>query len=60
MNDLSHSMNSINICAGLSAAPFVPTMHLFYSEKMVHIKDGLPKFKDMPEPFGGSGETLEE
>jgi len=24
------------------------------------MKDGLPKFKDFPEEFGGSGETLPE
>ena len=60
LNDLTHSMKSINICAGLSAKPFAPTMHLFYKEKMMAFKDGLPKFKDMPAPFGGSGETLEE
>ena len=28
--------------------------------KTVSVKDGLPKFKDMPEEFGGSGATMPE
>ena len=37
-----------------------PTLHVFYASKTVSVKDGLPKFKDMPTEFGGSGETLPE
>ncbi len=37
-----------------------PTLHVFYGQKTVSVKDGLPKFKDMPEAFGGSGEELPE
>ena len=39
---------------------FKPTAHLNYENKILAIKDGLPKFKDFPENFGGSGELLEE
>lgn len=35
-----------------------PAVHVYYGEKTVSVKDGLPKFKDMPADFGGSGETL--
>ena len=28
--------------------------------KTVSVKDGLPKFKDMPEELGGSGATMPE
>ena len=35
-----------------------PTMHLYYSEKTVSVKDGLPKYANMPADFGGSGDTL--
>ena len=35
-----------------------PTVHVFYSEKTVSVKDGLPKYSGMPGEFGGSGETL--
>jgi hypothetical protein len=39
---------------------FKPTMHVHYGEKVLAMRDGLPKFKDFPKPFGGSGETLPE
>jgi hypothetical protein len=31
-----------------------------YQNKMLSVKNGLPKFKDLPAEFGGSGETLPE
>ena len=34
------------------------TMHIFYGEKSMSVPDGLPKFKDMPAEFGGSGDML--
>ena len=37
-----------------------PTVHLFYGSKTVAVKDGLPKFKDLPADFGGSGDMLPE
>lgn len=37
-----------------------PTMHLYYKDKTISIKDGLPKFSDFPTEFGGSGEMLAE
>lgn len=36
------------------------TMHIYYSKKTPSVPDGLPKFKDLPKEFGGSGETLTE
>ena len=36
------------------------TLHVFYGEKTMSVKDGLPKFKDMPSNFGGSGAELPE
>jgi hypothetical protein len=36
------------------------TMHVYYGEKTMSVPDGLPKFKDLPEEFGGSGETIAE
>jgi len=59
-NDHTGSMGLIDVCGGVLNMPFEPTMHLNYSEKIYTIKDGLPKFKDLPADFGGSGETLEE
>jgi hypothetical protein len=31
-----------------------------YQETKLHIKDGLPKIKDVPKEMGGSGESLPE
>jgi hypothetical protein len=35
-----------------------PTLHVFYHNKSISVNDGLPKYKDMPSEFGGSGDTL--
>ena len=40
--------------------PFKPKVHLNYAEKMLPIRDGLPKLTDFPKEIGGSGETLPE
>ena len=37
-----------------------PTLHVNYGEKVLSVRDGLPKFKDLPGDFGGSGDTLPE
>ena len=42
----------------LPTLSFKPTMHVHYGEKVLAMRDGLPKFKDMPKEFGGSGEKL--
>ncbi len=39
---------------------FKPTIHVYYKSKTVSVKDGLPKFKDLPEEFNGSGGTIPE
>ena len=39
---------------------FKPSMHVHYQESVLHINDGLPKFKDLPEQAGGSGELIAE
>jgi hypothetical protein len=39
---------------------FKPGVHVFYAEKVLSIKDGLPKMKDVPAQMGGSGQTLPE
>ena len=35
-------------------------VHVNYQESVLHVRDGLPKMKDMPEEMGGSGDTLPE
>ena len=39
---------------------FQPGVHVNYQEAVLRVEDGLPKMKDFPKEFGGSGETLPE
>ena len=39
---------------------FQPGLHVHYGEKVVAVRDGLPKQKDMPKEMGGSGVLLPE
>lgn len=43
-----------------SGLDFQPNMHIFYDERVMDVNDGLPKFVDVPESFGGSGKMAEE
>lgn len=50
-----------DIFAGLvSDLDFTPSVHINYENSVLPIRDGLPKFKDMPEDWGGSGELIAE
>lgn len=54
-------MGLVDVYANLlQAFAHQPTVHVHYGNKMFSVKDGLPKFKDLPSDFGGSGETLPE
>ena len=46
--------------ATLPDLAFAPGLHINYAETVLPMKDGLPKFRDFPTDFGGSGETLPE
>ena len=37
---------------------FRPTMHVHYGERIIAVTDDLPKYRDLPEDFGGSGELV--
>jgi hypothetical protein len=39
----------------LPALPIEPGVHVNYSETVLHIHDGKPKFRDVPTEMGGSG-----
>lgn len=39
---------------------FEPSVHVNYAETVLPMRDGLPKFRDFPADFGGSGETIAE
>ena len=46
--------------ATIPSLDFKPGVHVNYSETVLHMKDGLPKLKDFPAEFGGSGEMMAE
>jgi hypothetical protein len=46
--------------ATLPGLKFAPGLHINYAETVLPMRDGLPKFKDMPAEFGGSGELVPE
>jgi hypothetical protein len=39
---------------------FNPGFHVHYQESVFPVKDGLPKFKDLPAAAGGSGDEMAE
>jgi hypothetical protein len=46
--------------ATLPDLPFAPGVHVNYAETVLPMKDGLPKLRDFPTEFGGSGEAIPE
>lgn len=46
--------------ATLPGLAFTPGVHVNYAETVLPMKDGLPKLKDFPEAFGGSGVEIPE
>ncbi len=46
--------------ATLREFPFEPGVHVNYAETVLRMRDGLPKLKDFPTDFGGSGQSAPE
>lgn len=46
--------------ATLPTLPFKPGVHVNYAQTVLRMRDGLPKLKDFPTEFGGSGEAMAE
>ena len=46
--------------ATLPTLPFKPGLHINYAQTVLPMRDGLPKLKDFPREFGGSGEQVPE
>ncbi len=44
----------------LPSLKFTPMVHVNYAETVLPVKDGLPKLKDFPAEFGGSGQAIPE
>jgi hypothetical protein len=55
------TLGLVDVFAGiLPTLKFSPGVHVNYVETVLPIRDGLPKFKDIPAEFGGSGEQTAE
>jgi len=46
--------------ATIPSLAFRPGVHINYAETVLPMRDGLPKLKDFPAEFGGSGELVAE
>jgi hypothetical protein len=46
--------------ATIPSLAFTPGVHVNYAETVLPMRDGLPKLKDFPAEFGGSGQTIAE
>jgi len=46
--------------ATIPSFPFAPGVHVHYQHTVLPLRDGLPKFKDIPKEMGGSGVNLPE
>lgn len=46
--------------ATLPTLAFAPGVHVNYAQTVLPMHDGLPKLKDFPAEFGGSGESMAE
>ena len=44
----------------LNGFRFQPKTHIYYALRRFDMPDGLPKFKDFPADFGGSGDMVPE
>jgi hypothetical protein len=55
------ALGMVDVPAGrIEGLAYAPALHVHYGEKVLAVRDGLPKFKDFPKDFGGSGATLPE
>lgn len=46
--------------AMLPTLDFQPGLHVHYAEKVLSMPDGLPKYQDLPEEIGGTGNMIQE
>ena len=46
--------------AVIPSLAFQPMLHVNYQETVLHMKDGLPKQRNVPKEMGGTGELIAE
>lgn len=55
------AIGMVDVPAGrIPELAYQPGLHVHYGERVLAVKDGLPKFKDFPKEFGGSGDVVPE
>jgi len=55
------SLGLVDIFAAtLPALEFIPAVHVNYAETVLPLRDGLPKLRDFPKEFGGTGAVIAE
>ena len=53
--------NLIDVYAAiLPDLPFKPGVHVNYAQRVMSVKDGLPKLADFPKEMGGTGTAVDE
>ncbi len=54
-------LNMVDVFAAtIPGLAFTPAVHVNYAETVLRMPDGLPKLKDFPAEFGGSGDAVPE
>ena len=54
-------LNMVDVFAAtIPELEFTPQVHVNYAETVLPMRDGLPKLKDFPAEFGGSGVAVPE
>ena len=48
------------LASNIKGFRFKPAFHIFYGERMIDMKDGLPKYVKSPKAMGGDDETMAE
>ncbi len=55
------SLKMVDVFAAtIPGLSFAPAVHVNYAETVLPMRDGLPKLRDFPVEFGGSGEVVAE
>lgn len=55
------SLSVVDVLASnIKDMKFEPAFHIFYGERMISIKDGLPKYRKAPVAMGGDDEMMPE
>ena len=57
---ISNFSGSAGFAVILKNFDFKPSIHVHYNSRTVSVVDGLPKFKDLPKEFNGTGEITSE